>query len=77
MAPQEGLDLESPGVAARVVRTPAKECAGSLADPASPESSWLYQKLLASPSCGTQMPLARPALSAVDVACVRSWIAAQ
>jgi hypothetical protein len=77
MAPQQDLDLVSPGVAARVVGVPAKACLQTLADPAHPEQSLLYQKLAIKPPCGAQMPLARPALSSADVACVLGWIAAQ
>jgi hypothetical protein len=76
-APQQDLDLVSPGVAARVVGVPAKACLQTLADPANPEQSLLYQKLAIKPPCGAQMPLARPALSNADVACVLGWIAAQ
>ena len=77
MAPQQDLDLVSPGVAARVVGVPAKACLQKLADPANPEQSLLYQKLAIKPPCGAQMPLARPALSSADAACVLEWIAAQ
>ncbi|HVY26672.1 MAG TPA: hypothetical protein VHB79_08965 [Polyangiaceae bacterium] len=76
-APQQGLDLVSPDVASRVVGKPAKQCLQTLADPQNPEQSLLYQKLLTKPQCGAQMPLARPALSNADIACVLSWIAAQ
>jgi hypothetical protein len=77
LAPQQDLDLVSPGVAARVVGTPAKGCLQLLVDPQNPEQSLMYQKLLPKPTCGAQMPLARPALSSADVACMLSWIAAQ
>ena len=77
MAPQQDLDLVSPGVAARVVGVPAKVCLQVLADPQNPEQSLMYQKLATKPPCGAQMPLARPPLSSADVACVLSWIAAQ
>lgn len=77
VAPQQDLDLVSPGVAARVVGVPAKACLQTLADPANPEQSLLYQKLAIKPPCGAQMPLARPTLSSADVACVLGWIAAQ
>ena len=77
MGPQNDLDLETPGVAARVVGVSAKVCQGILADPASPETSVLYTKLLSDTTCGAQMPLARPALSAMDTECVKSWIAKQ
>jgi hypothetical protein len=76
-APQQDLDLVSAGIAARVVGVSAKQCLKVLADPQNPEQSLLYQKLLARPDCGAQMPLARPALSSADIACVLSWIAAQ
>lgn len=74
---QQGLDLVSDGVAARVVGVSGTTCLQTLADPADPEGSLLYQKLLPMPGCGAQMPLARPPLSSADVACVKSWIAAQ
>lgn len=77
VGPQLGLDLESPGVAARVVGVAAKGCVGVLANPADPDKSVLYTKLLATTTCGSRMPLARPSLSAADTACVRAWIAAQ
>ena len=76
-APQQGLDLESPDVATRVVGVPAVSCAATLANPADPASSFLYTKLAAKPPCGSQMPLARLPLSSADAACLLSWIAAQ
>jgi hypothetical protein len=76
-APQQDLDLASPDVASRVVGVTGKMCLQLLADPANPEDSLLYSKLLPSRACGAQMPLARPPLSAADIACVRDWIAAQ
>jgi hypothetical protein len=77
VAPQQGLDLASPDVASRVVGVSGKMCLVTLADPTNPEGSLLYQKLAVKPPCGAQMPLARPALSAADAACVLAWIAAQ
>ena len=76
-APQQDLDLVSPGLASRVVGVAAKGCAVMLADPADPEGSLIYQKLSPSPPCGSPMPLARPPLSRADAACVLAWIAAQ
>ena len=74
---QQDLDLVSPGVAARVVGVSGVSCATTLADPANPEASLIYQKLSATPPCGSPMPLARPPLSEEDTACVLAWIAAQ
>jgi len=76
-APQQGLDLESAGVATRLLGKSGMECPAVLADPANPEGSLIYTKLLPSPSCGAQMPFARPPLPAADIACVKAWIAAQ
>lgn len=76
-SPQQGLDLESPGVAMRVVGVRGTGCMGVLADPQSPEASLLYMKLLDPPTCGSRMPLARPPLGAADIECIRAWIAAQ
>jgi len=75
--PQQNLDLVSPGLAARVVGVPGIGCSTTLADPANPEASLIYQKLSPTPPCGSPMPLARPALSEEDAACVLAWIAAQ
>lgn len=75
--PQQGLDLESPGVAARVVGHPAQECTGILADPGAPEASVLYTKLLDTPPCGGRMPLGPDKLSDQEVGCVKQWIAEQ
>jgi hypothetical protein len=74
---QQDLDLVSPGVAERVVGVIGTGCISTLADPANPEASLLYQKLSPTPPCGSPMPLARPALSEDDAACVLAWIAAQ
>jgi hypothetical protein len=74
-APQQDLDLVSPGVASRVVGIAGKGCSVTLADPADPEGSLIYQKLLPSPPCGATMPLARAPLSRADAACVLGWIA--
>lgn len=76
-APQQGLDLVSPGVAARVVGVQAKVCPGTLADPDNPRGSLLYSKLAPRPPCGAQMPIAQPPLSSADAACVLAWIAGQ
>jgi len=75
--PQQDLDLVSPGVAARVVGVPGIGCTSILADPDNPEASLIYQKLSPTPPCGSPMPLARPALSDEDTACILTWIAAQ
>jgi hypothetical protein len=76
-APQQDLDLVSPGVASRVVGVTGKGCSVVLADPSDPEGSLMYQKLSPAPPCGSPMPLARPPLSRADTACVLAWIAAQ
>ncbi len=76
-APQNGLDLESPGVATRVVGVAAKLCPGILAKPSDPANSVIYTKLLADNTCGARMPLAKPALSQQEMDCVKTWIGNQ
>ena len=76
-APQQGLDLVSPGVAERLVGVPAVSCAATLATPTDPASSFLYTKLAAKPPCGAQMPLAQDPLGSDDIACILQWIAVQ
>lgn len=78
-APAQGLDLESDGVADRVVGKKATECAGILVDPGEPEASIVFRKMLpiGVPGCGEPMPYGRPTLSASELACVRAWIAEQ
>jgi len=75
--PQIGLDLESPGVAARVVGVNAKMCPGVLANPANATASVIYTKLLTTVSCGSRMPLGRPSLTQMEMECLKSWIAEQ
>lgn len=76
-APQNDLDLESPGVASRVVDHPAKLCSGILAKPSDPANSVIYTKLLEANTCGARMPLARPVLSTKEVDCIKTWIGNQ
>ncbi len=75
--PQNGLDLESPDVASRVVGVAATLCPGTLAKPSDPENSIIYTKLLETNVCSARMPLARPALSQKEIDCVKTWIGNQ
>ncbi len=69
------LDLQSPGVASRVLGQRSAACGGrTLADPNDPERSSLLLKLRAAPPCGDRMPLGTPAFSPEEIACVRGWI---
>jgi hypothetical protein len=68
------LDLISPNVEERVSGAPGSGCMGVLADPANPEASLLYTKLLETPNCGARMPLAGQPLEADELLCMRDWI---
>ncbi len=69
------LDLQSPGVAARLIGRRSAACGQrALVDPNDPERSALLLKLRAAPPCGDRMPLGTPPLSNEEVACVRAWI---
>jgi hypothetical protein len=72
----QGLDLQSPDVASRLVGVMATEGSGLLVDPSSPGASILYLKLMAHPPFGAQMPLGQPPLSAAMTGCVLDWIQA-
>jgi len=69
----QGLDLQSPGVAQRLVGVMATEGQGLLIDPSSPSSSVVYTKLTAMPPFGARMPLGSM-LDDATVACVLAWI---
>lgn len=47
----------------------------TLVTPGAPDQSLLLQKLSATPPCGSRMPLGGNALSDMQIATVRSWIA--
>jgi hypothetical protein len=69
------LDLESPGVAARLIGRRSAACGQrALVDPSDPERSALLLKLRAAPPCGDRMPVGTPPLSNEEIACVRAWI---
>jgi hypothetical protein len=72
-----GLDLESPGIRARLTGRAAAGGPGVLVDPGGdPQKSVLYLKLTPNPPFGSQMPLAGAKFAGSDLACVAAWIAA-
>jgi hypothetical protein len=73
----QGLDLQSPGVASRLVGVAATEGAGLLIDPSSPSSSVIYTKLTATPPFGSRMPSEQAPLDDATIACVLAWVTAQ
>jgi hypothetical protein len=72
----QGLDLQSPGVAGRLVGVCARG-GGLLVDPVNPSSSVVYTKLTLAPPFGSRMPLGRAPLDSPTMACVLTWIAEQ
>jgi hypothetical protein len=72
----QGLDLQSPNVASRLVGIPATEGPGLLVDPSAPSNSVLYLKLTPMPPFGARMPLAGM-LDDAAIACVLAWITEQ
>lgn len=70
-----GLDLETPGLAARLVNARSAMCSGRvLVDPTSPATGYFIEKLSPSPRCGGRMPLGAPALTSGELTCVRAWL---
>ena len=74
MTKSQGLDLQSPNLAMRLVGVSATEGPGLLIDPSSPSQSILYEKLSSPAPFGAQMPLGGPALDSATKACVLAWI---
>ncbi len=70
-----GLDLQSPGLRARLTGAPAVTCPGKvLVVPGRPSLSYFVEKLGPSPTCGRTMPLNGAALTPDEVACLRRWV---
>ncbi len=74
---QQGLDLQSPDVLARLVGVPATGGPGLLIDPSTPQASVIYAKLTATPPFGARMPFGETPLDDGTVACVLQWITMQ
>jgi hypothetical protein len=69
----QGLDLQSPNVAARLVNVRATG-GGLLIDPVNPSQSVVYTKLTPTAPFGARMPAGKPALDDATVACVLLWV---
>ena len=69
----QGLDLWSPGLAARLVGIAASEGVGLLIDPSALSKSVVYTKLLPTPPFGARMPTGHP-LDDATIQCVLSWV---
>lgn len=73
--PDAALDLSSPGVDVRVKGVAAiAMCEGRMIVEPQGADHLLLEKIEAAPSCGSRMPLGKPALSAVEIECVKRWI---
>jgi len=74
-APQNGVDLISPGVYARLEEQTTAD--GPVIDTGTPSQSVLYRVLLAdTPPGGSRMPFGQAPLDDATVACVLDWIQA-
>jgi hypothetical protein len=70
----QGLDLQSPNIASRLIRVASTEGPGLLIDPSAPSNSVLYTKLAPTPPFGVRMPDGLPPLDDGEIACVLAWI---
>ena len=73
-SPADGLDLESAGLAGRLVGVASRCEDRILVDPGNPEASYFLEKLKPAPSCGAQMPLARVPLTDRELDCLTDWV---
>jgi hypothetical protein len=71
---EQGLDLQSPDPASRLIGASSTEGTGLLVDPSNPAKSVLYTKLGTMPPFGSRMPFGRPALDKTTLACVLDWV---
>jgi hypothetical protein len=69
----QGLDLQSPNVASRLVCASAVG-GGLLVDPSAPAQSVLYTKLSSSPPFGARMPSGAAPFDDATRACILTWI---
>lgn len=73
--PDAFLDLASPGVDARLRGvTSMSTCEGRILVDAPGGDHLMLEKLEDAPTCGSRMPLGKPALSQLEVECVRRWL---
>jgi hypothetical protein len=73
------LDLQSPGVASRLVDVTAiEEPSLKLIDPINPANSWILAKVKDTPPpVGLQMPEMGAKLTAAQIACLEQWVDAE
>lgn len=70
-----GLDLETSPVGPSLVGLAATNCDGRVhIDGADASNSYMLEKLLPDPQCGSQMPLAQDPLNDDELACLSRWI---
>ena len=73
-APAAGLDLQSPGVAARLLDVASNNCSDRLLiDSGNRGTGYFLESLEQTPSCGSQMPIGAP-LSAEQIGCLQAWV---
>jgi hypothetical protein len=72
----QGLDLQAPAVASRLVGVCARG-GGLLIDLTHPMQSVIYEKVTIAPPFGARMPLGMPPLDDPTIACLLTWISQQ
>jgi hypothetical protein len=73
---QGNLDLESPGLPARLVNKQAHGGPGLLIDASNPSQSVMLLKVSDNPPFQFQMPLGAPSLTPDETACLTAWVQA-
>jgi len=72
--PAGGLDLASPGLAARLVDVESTGCGGVLVPSDVPMSGLFRRKLEPAPACGSSMPIGQPPMNVQDRYCFEQWL---
>jgi hypothetical protein len=73
-AQSSSLDLETPGIAARMLNKAAVGCSNQVLLK-SDLTGYFFNKLSTSPQCGSPMPLGKSTLTDNQVACVKQYLA--
>jgi hypothetical protein len=72
------LDLQSPGVASRLINVPSLEIpCFKLIDPENPDESYILLKVQPNPPAGAEMPSGGAMLSSAQIQCLREWVEAE
>jgi hypothetical protein len=73
--PSLGLDFEAPNLLDRITDVPEASCSGrALASSAVPRASVILDRVKATPTCGSRMPLIGEPFNQAEIDCLEVWL---